>query len=419
VVLSLTLAACGGRESESEDKGSESASVKGPVDTSKCPGGAMTQGVTESEIKFGTSVAQSGPLAAVGAEYLGQQAALDAINAEGGVQGRKINLTAKDDAFQPARTVKNVSEFLEQDKVFGIVGLVGTPGTLAVADRMDQQCVPNLLVVTGNEAVVAHPWTTTAQQANAIEPHVELEGIKQVMKDPKLGLLTQNDDLGKGFVAAWENAVESGGATIAAKETYENTDTTLTSQVTSLAGKGADVLYFAGSGGPLCAQAMDAAAGKFKAVLLTGGCAVKPLLGLAKPASQENVYTIVAYKDPGDPKYKDDADVQKYVEQVKKVKGADPTSAITSQGYTIGTVLAEILNKAPELDRGAVINTAKTIELDSPGMLLEGINFKVSEDDPYPVESFEFVKWNGQDKLFETQGELITKFEGQSQTLGK
>jgi branched-chain amino acid transport system substrate-binding protein len=418
--LSVAIAACGSRGSsspQSSSGSSASTAAAGPVSSASCPSGQATQGVTSKTVTLATSLPESGPLAAVVAEAQGEQAAFNVTNAQGGVHGKKLVLVSKDDAYTPAKTVANVTSFLQSGNVFAMMGIVGTAGNLAVAKVFDQQCVPNLAAITGAPVVAQHAWTAIAQQSEPTEVAVTYDHLKKVVPNAKVGLVYQNDDLGQTYLSAWKKAVAGGGATLVDAEPFEITDQTVTNQVTKVASKGANVMYFASGGGATCAAAMSAAAGKFKEVVLSGNCAVKPLLALASPAAQQNVYTVVTYEDPQDPANANTPKVKAYLAAMKKIPGANPNSAQTEQGYTIGTVVSAILNRAPSLTRADVINTAKTIDLNSPGMLAPGIPWKVSASDPYPVESYYFAKWDPVKKLFVYQGALDSAHEGQTAQL--
>lgn len=85
------------------------------------------QGVTATEILFGISAPFSGAAKELGRMKLGIEAAFNAVNAGGGVHGRKLRLIAADDGYEPARTAETMKQLYERDQVFGIIGNVGTP----------------------------------------------------------------------------------------------------------------------------------------------------------------------------------------------------------------------------------------------------------------------------------------------------
>lgn len=100
-------------------------------------------GVTDDKILVGTFQAMSGPVAGIGRPMAqGMQAYFNYINDNGGIYGRKIELIVADDQFNPAKTVVEVRRMIEQDRVFSIVGGLGTPGILAVQDYLNNGGVP-------------------------------------------------------------------------------------------------------------------------------------------------------------------------------------------------------------------------------------------------------------------------------------
>src|SRR5262245_66277356 len=85
------------------------------------------QGVSATEILFGISAPFSGAAKELGRMKVGIEAAFNAVNAAGGVHGRKLRLIAADDGYEPARTAETMKQLYERDQVIGITGNVGTP----------------------------------------------------------------------------------------------------------------------------------------------------------------------------------------------------------------------------------------------------------------------------------------------------
>jgi branched-chain amino acid transport system substrate-binding protein len=107
-------------------------------------------GVTSTEIKLGQSAAFTGPTAVLGTGMReGLLAAFAEINATGGVHGRKINLVAKDDGYEPERARANVTDLISKDDVFLIIGGVGTPTAMACVPVCEEAKVPFLAPFTG------------------------------------------------------------------------------------------------------------------------------------------------------------------------------------------------------------------------------------------------------------------------------
>ena len=111
-------------------------------------------GVTDTEIKIGQTMPYSGPLSVYGRVGLAQIAYFARLNAEGGINGRKVRLISLDDGYNPAKAVEQVRRLVEQDQVLLIFSSFGTATNLAVRKYLNATRVPHLFV-TGGDAVWA------------------------------------------------------------------------------------------------------------------------------------------------------------------------------------------------------------------------------------------------------------------------
>lgn len=413
-VALTSTAACGRGESSSKDLPATRAD--GTVDPARCTG--TTSGVTNDTITFGVSNPQSGPAAAVGKSREGIQAYFDYVNAEqGGVKGRQIKLVAKDDASQSSRTVANVNEMLEKDKVFGFIQNLGTPQNLAIWDRLDQQCVPNLLVANGSPALVDpvnHPFTLIANPAYSAEAAAFVDHVAKVKPGAKIASISENSDFGKSYRDPLTKAAEGKNVTIVTQQTYEPTDQNVVPQMTAIRAAGADALFI-GAAALKCPQSIDAAAGQFDVVYLSANCTSKTTVGLAKPEFAEGILSESSRLDPLDPKAKSQPAMQTYFTKLKQyAPNADPTNSQLTYGWDQAAILVEILEAAPALDRVAVINTARNLTLDGAGLQQQGVVWKTGGvSDPYPLESFRLQSWNSAAGHWVPQEPLIS-YEGRS-----
>ena len=107
-------------------------------------------GVTDTEIKLGQTMPYSGPVAGYSTVGRAMAAYFTKVNAEGGVNGRKLKLISLDDAFTPPKTVEQTRRLVEQDEVLAIFGTLGTPTNSAIAKYLNSKNVPQLLILTGN-----------------------------------------------------------------------------------------------------------------------------------------------------------------------------------------------------------------------------------------------------------------------------
>ncbi len=125
------------------------------------------------------------------------------VNDQGGINGRKINFITYDDGFQPPKTVEMVRKLVEDDQVFAIYQLLGTPTNTVVQKYLNQKKVPQLFVATGASKwgnPKEFPWTMGWQPDYATEAAIYAKHIMANHKGGKVGMLYQNDDSGKDYL---------------------------------------------------------------------------------------------------------------------------------------------------------------------------------------------------------------------------
>jgi len=201
-------------------------------------------GVTATSITFGTHQPLTGPAAPGYSEIApASQAFFDYVNAHGGVFGRTIHLTIKDDAYNPANTVNVVHQLVLQDKVFGIFEGLGTPTHTKVVGFLSAEKIPDMFVASGCpcwDNGTTQPYTFGWQPNYTIEGKILGQYIKQHFAGKKVGVLYQDDDFGQGGLAGIEDEVPA--SDIVAKESYQPGTTTLAAQITAIKTAKAQVL---------------------------------------------------------------------------------------------------------------------------------------------------------------------------------
>ena len=204
-------------------------------------------GATDSEIKIGTTTPYSGPASAYSAGAVSATAYFTMINERGGVNGRKINFISLDDAYSPPKTVEQIRRLIESDEVLFLVNPVGTATNMAVVKYINQQKVPHLFV--GSGATVFndpehYPWTMSWTPHYASEGEIYARYILSTKPDAKIGILSQNDDLGRDYLLGFKRGLgDKASAMIVSSQTYNTSDPTVDSQVVSLKASGANVFF--------------------------------------------------------------------------------------------------------------------------------------------------------------------------------
>ncbi|KAJ1683841.1 hypothetical protein LUZ63_020986 [Rhynchospora breviuscula] len=207
-------------------------------------GGSADAGITDTSIKVGAHFPLTG-VAAPGYSEIptGAKAYFDYVNAQGGVDGRTIDYTYKDDAYNPTNTSSVTNELVLKDQIFAMVGGLGTPTHSAVVDFLNQQKVPDLFVSSGalawGDDPEDKPYTFGWQPDYEIEGKIIGQWVKQNMPDAKVGLFLQDDDLGRDSEKGVRQFVDD---QIVETVRYTSGNTDVAPQVSALASKDVDLV---------------------------------------------------------------------------------------------------------------------------------------------------------------------------------
>ncbi len=153
------------------------------------------------------------------------------INEQGGVNGRKINYISLDDAYSPPKTVEQIRRLIESDEVLFLVNPVGTATNMAVLKYINQKRVPHLFIGTGATVFndpEHYPWTMSWTPHYASEGEIYARYILSAKPDAKIGILSQNDDLGRDYLLGFRRALgDKASAMIVSSLTYNTSDPTI------------------------------------------------------------------------------------------------------------------------------------------------------------------------------------------------
>src|SRR3954463_10095990 len=202
-------------------------------------------GVTATEIKIGKTNAYSGPASAYGVIAKTEAAFFRMVNDQGGVAGHKINFISYDDAYSPPKTVEQTRRLIEQDQVAFLFQSLGTATNTAIHRYVNQKKVPHLFISTGADKwgdYKRFPWTMGFQPSYRTEAQIYTKYILQQNPNAKIAILYQNDDFGKDYPAGVKDVLGDQFEKTVVTASYETTDPTIDSQITSLQASGADVL---------------------------------------------------------------------------------------------------------------------------------------------------------------------------------
>jgi branched-chain amino acid transport system substrate-binding protein len=360
-------------------------------------------GVTDTEIKIGTTTPFSGPASAYAAGAISTAAYFAMINDQGGVNGRKINFISLDDAYSPPKTVEQVRRLIESDEVLFLVNPVGTATNMAVLKYLNQKKVPTLFI--GSGATVFNdpehnPWTMSWTPHYASEGEIYGKYILSEKPDAKIAILSQNDDLGRDYLLGFKRGLGDKAATmIVSSQTYNTSDPTVDSQVVSLKASGADVFLIV-TVPKFSAQAIRKAYDidwhPLKFVIGVGSS----IAGAIRPAGFEasnGVISAAYQKDPADPQWKNDPAMQAWNTWMDRYNPhVDKSDYYAPYGYNIGSAVVQILKQCgDDLTRENIMKQASHLNMELP-LLLPGIRLQTTPTDLRPIKQMRLVRFDGE-----------------------
>ena len=361
-------------------------------------------GASDTEIKIGQTVPFSGPASAYATIGKTQAAYFKMINDQGGINGRKLNLIQYDDAYSPPKTVEQVRKLVESDEVLLTFQLVGTPPNAAVQKYLNQKKVPQLFAATGASRFTDpknYPWTMGFNPNYQSEGRIYGKYILANYPNAKIGVLFQNDDLGRDYVTGLKAALGDKAKTMIVAETsYELTDPTIDSQIVKIKSAGADLLYDA-STPKFAAQAIKKVADlgwKPVHILDINATSVGAVM---KPAGLENSKGVISTnygKDPLDPAWKDDPGMKKYFDfMAKYYPEGDKDSSFNTYGYSTAQLMVHVLKECGDnLTRDNVMKQATSLKNVQLDLSLPGIVGSTSPTDYRVNKQLQMMKFDGE-----------------------
>ena len=364
---------------------------------------AQTVGVTETSIKIGNTNPYSGPASVYSSIGKTIVAYFKSVNADGGINGRTIDLISLDDSYSPPRTVEQVRKLVEQEKVAFLFQTLGTPTNSAIHRYVNAKKVPHLFVATGASKwgqPKIYPWSIGYQPTYDVEGEIYASYTLATLETPKIALLFQNDDYGKdyrdGFLRGLGDRVDE---LVVKMLSYEVTDPTIDAQILELAASGANV-FFNISIPKFAAQAIKKACEigwKPLHLLNNVSSSVKSTLVPAGLECSEGLITAQFMKDPTDPQWVDSDGFQEWSAWMEEnMPKADRGDILYAYGYNVSKLLHTMLNGCDDLSRPGIMACASNLkDLELP-MLIPGIKVNTSPTDFYPIEAAQLSKFNGE-----------------------
>ncbi len=371
-------------------------------------------GVSDSEIKLGHTNPYSGPLSAYGVIGKAEAAYWQMVNDKGGINGRKVNFITYDDGYSPPKTVEMLRKLVEDDKVFAIFQLLGTPTNTVVHKYLNQKKVPQLFVATGASKwgdPKNFPWTMGWQPDYATEGGIYAKHILGQHKGEKIAVLWQNDDSGKDYVAGFMKGLgKENEKMVVASVSYEVTDPTVDSQIIQLKNSGATV-FFNDAAPKAAAQAIRKVAdlGWKPAHYLTNvSASVSSVLKPAGFDASQGIITAAYLKDPTDPQWASSPDFIEWKAWMAKYHPTgNPLDSFNAYGYAVSATMHDCLKRCgDELTRANLLKQATSMKRLVVPMLLPGITINTSPTDYYPIQSVRLQRFKGE--TWELFGDVLS-----------
>jgi ABC-type branched-subunit amino acid transport system substrate-binding protein len=369
-------------------------------------------GASDTEIKIGNIMPYSGPASSYGVIGKTEEAYFRKINAEGGIDGRKINFITYDDAYSPPKAIEQARKLVESDEVLLIFQPLGTPSNSATQKYMNSKKVPQLFVATGATKwgdPKNFPWTMGWQPNYQSEGRIYAKYVLDHLPNAKIAVFWQNDDAGRDQIKGLRDGLGAKANMIIADKSYEVSDPSIDSQIVALHDSGADTFF-----------TWAAPKGAAQAIRKVGELGWKPtfflanvstsVAGVLKPAGLENAKDIIstAYlKDPTDPTWKDDPGVKAWQAFMDKYyPEGDKLNSNNIYGYAVAQTMVQVLKQCGDnLTRENVMKQAASLKDFSSEVLLPGIKVNTGPDDFFPIEQMQLMKFNGQ--AWELFGDVI------------
>jgi len=360
-------------------------------------------GASDTEITIGNIMPYSGPASSYSVIGKTEAAYFDKINAEGGINGRKIKFISYDDAYSPPKAIEQARKLVESDEVLLIFQSLGTPSNSAIQKYMNAKKVPQLFVATGATKwgdPKNFPWTMGWQPNYQSEGRIYAKYILEHFPNSKIAVFWQNDDAGKDQVKGLRDGLGDKANMIIADKSYEVSDPSIDSQIVALHDSGADTFF-----------SWAAPKGSAQAIRKVGELGWKPrfflanvstsVAGVLRPAGLQYAKDIIstAYlKDPTDPAWKDDPGVKAWQAFMDKYyPNGDKLDLNNVYGYAVAQTMVQVLRQCgDDLTRENIMKQAASLKDFSSDVMLPGIKINTSPDDFFPIEQMQLMKFDGE-----------------------
>ncbi|MCP3461388.1 MULTISPECIES: ABC transporter substrate-binding protein [unclassified Bradyrhizobium] len=370
-------------------------------------------GATDTEIRIGNIMPYSGPASAYGVIGKTEEAYFNKINAEGGINGRKIKFISYDDAYSPPKTLEQARKLVESDEVFLIFGSLGTSTNAAIRKYMNEKKVPQLFVASGASKwndPKNYPWTMGWQPSYASEARIYAKYIIKEKPEARIAVLYQNDDFGKDYLRGLKDGLGPKASMIVLEDGYDTSEPAIDERVVKLKASGADV-FISITTPKFAAQAIKKAAEiNWHPMQIISNVSAS-VGGVIEPAGFEvsqGILSATYVKDGTDPQWNADDGMKRFYDFLAQFDPkANRLDAAVAFGYGAAQTMAKVLQMCgDDLTRENVMRQAASLKDFAPDTLLPGIKINTAPDNFAPIAQLQMMRFKG--RSWELFGDVIS-----------
>ncbi len=370
-------------------------------------------GVTDTEIKLGTTAPYSGPASTFGVYGQAMSAYFKMMNERGGINGRKIDLISLDDGYSPPKTVEQTRRLVERDEVFFIAGALGTAPNAAIQKYLNARKVPHVFLTAGGERFNDHknyPYSIPLHPTFVNIGRVFAHYILGTRPDARIAVLYLNDDLGKDHLAGLRQGLGARAQSMIVQEvSHEITDPLVDSQVISLRASGADTLlqFTTPKFGAQIIRKVHDLDWKPLHIMAHTAASVGATLTPAGLDKSVGIISVQWFKDVSDPAWAQSPDMVEYLKFISTYMPGTPAQDPTPVfGYFNAAMMSRMLERCgDDLTRDNVLRQATSHTNVAGPMLLPGITINNSPTDYSAFQQLRLIRFDG--TSFRPLGDLI------------
>jgi len=356
-----------------------------------------------TKIKIGNTGPYSGPASTYSVIPRTEGAYFKMINDHGGVDGHMIDWISLDDGYSPPKTVEDARQLVEEDDVNFLFNDIGTPPNSAIAQYLNHKKVPQLFVGSGASKwsdYKKYPWTMGFQPNYRTEAQIYTKYMLAQVKDPKMGIVYQNDDFGKDYPTGVRDILGAKWDKIVLKNlSYETTDATIDSQIAELQGAGCNVFLMAGIPKFAAQSIRKVYALNWKPMFFMTNVSIS-VGTVMEPAGPEKSIGMIStqyLKDPTDPEWDNDPALKTWRAFMNKYNpSGDQKDAALVFAYGCAMTMTQVLKQCNgNFSRASIMRQAENLHNVEIPVLLPGIKLNTSPTDHRPMKAMQLQRWDG------------------------